>query len=511
MSRAAPAKSSPVGQQWLRERLGIRVPPQAAESYVHAGARRTESESGRKVDYYPPHYSLPEDPTPHIKFAFKHEAIDLGLLVSALRALGAQVLEDWVRNEPTGAYSRRAWFLYEWSTGERLDLPDTKRGNYVPLLDERRHFVAAPKNSVRHRVRDNLLGTPRLCPTVRKTERLLTFTKEHVDREALDLLERVDRATLTRAVNYLYTKETRSSFAIEGEKPSADRAWRFVAALKAAHKFDAASADALTALQGQIVDPRYAASGWRTDQNFVGETVAGYREEVHFIPPRPEDVPDLMRGWFDLYRRTISSELDPVIVAAVLAFAFVFIHPFDDGNGRIHRFLIHHVLATRRFSPPDIIFPVSASIVRDQRSYDEALEAFSRPVLDLVQWNWSLDREVVVENKTDDLYRYFDATLLAEYLYGRVEDAVKTDLREELEFVSVFDAAVSAVRQVVDMPDRKLSLFVRLCLQNNGRLSNNKRKQFEELTEKEIEMMELAVHRAATEGGKVQSVADERP
>ena len=30
--------------------------------------------------------------------------------------------------------------------------------------------------------------------------------------------------------------------------------------------------------------------------------------------------------------------------AAIIAFGFVFIHPFLDGNGRIHRFLIHDML-----------------------------------------------------------------------------------------------------------------------------------------------------------------------
>jgi hypothetical protein len=39
----------------------------------------------------------------------------------------------------------------------------------------------------------------------------------HVDQEARALIKSYDRLTLTRAVNYLYTKETRSSFAIEGE------------------------------------------------------------------------------------------------------------------------------------------------------------------------------------------------------------------------------------------------------------------------------------------------------
>ena len=32
-----------------------------------------------------------------------------------------------------------------------------------------------------------------------------------------------------------------------------------------------------------------------------------------------------------------------VIAAVILAFGFVYIHPFTDSNGRIHRYLILHV------------------------------------------------------------------------------------------------------------------------------------------------------------------------
>lgn len=50
------------------------------------------------------------------------------------------------------------------------------------------------------------------------------------------------------------------------------------------------------------------------------------------------------------------------------------------------------------------------------------------------------------------------------------------------------------------MPDRRASLFVRLCMQNEGRLSAAKRQRFPELDDAEIAAMEAAVRDAAEDG-----------
>lgn len=487
-----------VGQVAMRELLGLRVPPSAVASYVGPGARRTEVHGGRVFEFYPKQYMPDGSLVSHLRFALRHEPIDLGVLVAAFKAMDPGEIANWVREEPTGAYSRRAWFLYETFTGHELDLPPAT-GNYVEALDPTRHLVAARRNSPRHRVADNLLGGRDLCLTVRRTTRLEAAIAAHHDARARALTERYDPHVLARAVSYLYTKETRSSFAIEGETPSSQRAERFVHALQDAARFDPTSKDEIVRLQGAIVEPRYAATDWRDFQNFVGETVGGYRQRVHFICPRPQDVPGLMAGWMASAARLDQGPVDPVVAAAVLAFAFVFIHPFEDGNGRIHRFLVHHVLAKRGFSPPGLIFPVSAAILRDRQGYDEVLESFSKPLFEYVDWHWTPNQEVEVLSDTGDLYRYMDATAFAEYLYDRVADTVEKDLREELDYVSVYDRAQAAVTSIIDMPDRRASLFVRLCLQHNGRLSKAKRDSFAELSDAEVARLEAAVQRAIRE------------
>lgn len=496
----------PIGQEWLRRTLKLRVPQPAIASFL-AGQRRTETDGDRERQYYPKSYAPEETVLGHLVFMLKYEAFDPGVLVATLKAIDPGIIEGYVRATPTGQYARRLWFFYETFVGRTLDLPDATAGAYVPALDPERFVVSAGSRVFRYKIIGNIFinnlayGLPIFepfefnCPFVRLTDRIRSGLSAGLQEEARALIAGCDPDVLARAVNYLYTKETRSTFDIERETPAPDRASRFVAALRTIPE-ELWEKDALIQLQNQIVESRYAATDWRDFQNFVGSNPMGIREEVEFICPRPGDLKVLMEGWQDLaIELTLDETVDPVIAAAVVAFSFVFIHPFDDGNGRIHRFLIHQMLASKGFTPPGLIFPVSASILRDRAGYDAVLERFSRPLFDFIDWKWTPEREIEVTNETADLYRYFDATAVCEYLFDRVADTIRTDLKNELDYVARFDAARRAVQAVVDMPDRRLDLMANLLLQKGGRLSRKKRPLFAELSDAEIAAMEAAVAR----------------
>jgi hypothetical protein len=485
------------GQAALVAEFNLSVRPPHTESRILGARRRTETSETGTVETYSKEYAHAGGFRNHLLFGLRYEPLDLGVLCAAFKAAGADEIKSWMLEEPTGAYARRAWFLYEYLTGERLDLPDAKSGNYVDALDAKRHLVGASRASRRHRVRDNLLGVPGFSPTVRRTHKLIRHMEAALDQEAAALTRNADPELLRRAVSFLYTKETKSTWAIEGEEISGGREEKFVAALTRASQFNTTDKAALVELQNAIVDPRYRAADWRHMQNYVGETVSGYRERVHFVCPKPEDVASLMAAWGAMSERSLADKIDPVVAAALAAFGFVLIHPFEDGNGRVHRFLVHNVLARTGFSPPGVIFPVSVSIVRDMPAYDAALESFSKPLLSLLEWEFLEDEQrVVVTGETADHYRYFDATRLAEYLYDRVAETIRKDLAEELDFLACFDRAYRGVRAVVDMPNKKVSLFVRLALQNGCRLPKSRRKMFAELTDVEITAMEAAVTRS---------------
>ena len=96
----------------------------------------------------------------HLTLALKHEGLDLAVLKRLFAETGPKPVEALVRAKPTGAYSRRIWFLYEWLSGRELDLPNADRGVYAQVVDPGRQFAADARISPRHRVKNNLPGTP---------------------------------------------------------------------------------------------------------------------------------------------------------------------------------------------------------------------------------------------------------------------------------------------------------------------------------------------------------------
>lgn len=482
----------------MRQRHALNCLPHHVESFVTHGTRKTHSGPGKIEETLPKAYWPGESDLAHLEFALKREGLHLQLLRAFLPQLPAEQLTGYVKSKPTSAYARRIWFLYEKFSGRVLDLPDVTQGNYVDLLDPHDYYTGPVTRIARQRVNFNLPGSLKFSPLVRRTKLLKAAEAKQLDQRCRKVIEAIPPEIYARALQFLYTKETKSSYAIERETPDAKRAQKFAEALKEAAQRDYLLKETLVALQQTIVDPRFANTGWRdtiSEQNYVGRSVSLTEEEVHFIAPKPEDLPELMTAYLEASRRILNSRTHPVVAAALVAYPFVFLHPFSDGNGRLHRFLIHYVLSFRHFAPDGVIFPVSATMLHRPRDYDASLESFSKPLLPLIEHKLDAHGRMTVLNDTRDFYRYVDCTFIAETLFSFVEETIEKELPAEIQFLQQYDAARQLMRDVVDLPNRHADLFVRLCLQNRGTLSNTKRQlpEYANLTGQEIAGLEAAV------------------
>jgi Fic/DOC family len=428
----------------------------------------------------------------HLTFALKYEGIDLAVLSALFQTIEPKEFETIIRSEPTGSYGRRLWFLWEWLREEELDLEDATRGNFVALLNSKLQYTGKPRKSRRHRINNNLPGTHNFCPLIRKTEKLKHFIDENLSEAAVNHIGQTHPDLLGRAAAFLLLKDSKASYAIEGETPSYNRVERWGRIIGEAGKRKL-SIQELEHLQTQVIaDSRFIEPGLRTEGGFVGEhdRATGMPMPDH-ISARAGDLNMLLSGLMETYEQLEESDFNAVLMATIIAFGFVFIHPFQDGNGRIHRYLFHHVLAEKGFVSKGLVFPVSAIILERLEDYRKVLEHYSTPRLDLIKWRPSEKNNVEVLNNTIDLYRYFDATKQAEFLFECVEETVNKTLPEEVAYLKRYDLFNKFIKNYIDMPDSLVDLLIRFLSQNDGKLSKRARaKEFEKLTEVEVQAIE---------------------
>ncbi|MFU8887740.1 MAG: Fic family protein [Trueperaceae bacterium] len=488
LERRLPERATPAGYGALIAAYGLAVPPPRTLHATGERHRIVEADGWRILT---PRHTPKPTLAGHLTFALKHEGLDLAVLKRLFLALGDEPIADLVRATPTGAYARRIWFLFEWLTGRRLDLPDATGGRYVPVVDPRLQYAPAGDGVPRQRVHDNLPGTPAFCPLVFRTTELERQIASDLSRRAHAVVADVPRDVLARTVAFLLLHDARSSYAIEGERPPHTRVERWGRAIGEAgrHELDT---EELLRLQALVIgDARFVTLGFRHEGGFVGEHDRRTRMPLpEHVSARPEDVPGLVQGVIACERGRARA-LDPVVAAAAIAFGFVYIHPFEDGNGRIHRYLIHHVLARHGFTPPGIVFPVSAAILERIDGYRAALDSYASRLLPIVEWRPTPAFNVEVVNDTGDFYRFFDATPHAEFLYACVRQAIEEDLPSETAFLRNYDAFRRSVDELVDMPERTMELLYRFLRQHHGRLSRRARtKEFAALGDDEVARIE---------------------
>jgi hypothetical protein len=494
-----------VGYAAIIEKLNLQIPYPAIKVMVSEKTQKFETETWKVF----PFKYLPEDNKKkssvealynHLVFALKYEGVNLLVFAKLFEILGTKEILELVDIEPLGQYSRRIWFLLEWVSGEQIvGKSNIAKKSYVAVIDEKLQYAVKGIKSPRHLVLNNLPGTKQFCGLVSKTKKLENHLSNNYAEINKTQIAGIRKDLIQRASAFLLLKDSKASFTIEGESPKSKRAARWGVAISQAGVNDL-TADELIRLQHLVIEnSRFVKMGFRTEGGFVGEhdRITGEAIPEH-ISAKQEDLEELIDGLIEANLIMINDDFNAVIAAAIIAFGFVFIHPFEDGNGRIHRYLFHHILAKKQFSYQGIIFPVSSSILDHIHDYKLVLESYSKPLLDFMKWDETPNHNVQVLNDTKDYYRFFDATKQAEFLFDCVKDTIENIIPHEINYLANYDEFKNYLDEEFEMPDKLVAILVRFLEQNNGVLSKRaKEKEFSALSPKEVKQIEDA-YRTAT-------------
>ena len=482
----------PIGAAWLVVRYGIDlVMPLAVQSRI-GGRRKTELTNGIGAETFVESMRPSANLRGHLTFHLKHEVPHLEMLSRLFERVDPDELVAWIEDEPSGQYARKAGFLYEWLTGRQLNVAIAMAGPYVNVLDERKLVAASPDRSLanrRWRVRDNLPGSPAFCPMVRKTREWHQAVAVDLPRLLADLALEFGEDLLLRSAVWMTLRESKSSFAIEGEADQLDRIQRFadVLARRTGQGELPLGNPSLAQLQAEILGRLTTLQefGLRQSPLFVGEVVR-YQEVIHYVAPPADDVQAMLDGLAVFWERTQGQS--SVLRSAVIAFGFVYIHPLADGNGRVHRFLVNDVLRRDGIMKEPMILPVSSLITRnpaEQRAYDQLLDTVSGPLMralvgtyafapaqttypDGIGSNFEFEGHAIAK----PVWRYLDLTAHVVYLADLLARTIRDDMREQSQYLQRHGQARAAIKDIVEMPDMQADRIIRSVEENKGKLSN---------------------------------------
>ncbi|WP_252177927.1 Fic family protein [Endozoicomonas sp. 4G] len=481
----------PIGYEWLKEHFQLSVVPHSVRSFTGGllGTRADQIKRHEILEQNLPDSARPEETLAgHLLFALEHEGANPAYLRQVFLQTGAKdQIQSTIQKRPSGRWSRRLWFWYEYLTETLLPLPDCKAVKYESVLDEERYFTAHPINIRRYCLRNNLPGHGRFLPLVQKTDALRKESDASLEQCLHSALADYDEEVFARASRFLTTYETRTSSEIESENITPDKYIRFGRALEMAGQTPLTK-ERLIEIQNIIKDGHQQEPDYRVEQNYIGGPGP---QGVALPPPRPENIEDLMDDWFTMVERLADSDVPASVRAGILSASFVYLHPFIDGNGRISRYLIQDVLAKSGILKSGIILPVSGGILNRQKDYYQTLDLLSRAIC--AQTDYYIDEagHITIEGETDHLFRYLDLTHYCQWLCEVIGDVAAHLLPKEIDTLVLADRLYRALDDLLDLSAKELRLMVKIILDNEGKLSKRKRKQFEFLTEHDFKQIDL--------------------
>lgn len=289
---------------------------------------------------------------------------------------------------------------------------------------------------------------------------------------------------LMRSSVWITLRESKASFTIEGEGKQTKRIERFaqVMATQLGEGDIPLDNSSLTALQQAILGDRVAIHqfGLRQSSVFVGQvSQRDFKPIVHYIAPPFEQVGAMLAGLRHFIE--VTQGQPAVMRCAVVAFAFVYIHPLADGNGRIHRFLMNDMLRRDGVLPTSMILPISQVIsdtAKDRKAYDQILDSVSKPLMAQLEGQYAFGEMTTYGDgirsnlNLDDsrqaypIWRYLDLTPHIGYMADILRRVIEEDLTEQSRYLLNHDKARAAIKDVIEMPNDYADTIIRSVLDN---------------------------------------------
>jgi hypothetical protein len=387
----------------------------------------------------------------NIMYHIGNEELNLQLLymtfINNRDELKEEIIYERTKNNLSQEF-RTVWFWFEFLLDEQIKqrkaVDDTVE--LFLLLDPMRYVTGPAEFKPRYRLYYNHFGNKNFFPII------LRSTREECSRLKQVCENIQDKNLINRANKYLNYKDTKSSFAIEREENRNDARLKFE---KESMIFVTKGAVSKTTVLELAKAVREDIKEWR-----AGEIVVADSTTIYHYGARQQDISELTEGILAAAANIIAkkstgidttdklllendSGWDPIAITAAIAFGFVFVHPLQDGNGRVHRALMR--LMFKHLNAPrdtDLEIPISIAIEATMYEYDEALEAFSyHAKANTKTYRDSLGR-LIIDNDTKVYFKSWNATPQANYLANAVQISEKIAI-DELEFLQLFDAAKS--------------------------------------------------------------------
>jgi hypothetical protein len=191
---------TPVGYGYLIERFALPALPLPVKRGISEAvpARRSREIGGQSIEEFATSYAPEPTVLGHLGFALRYEGLDLAVLSLLFAKIGPDALQVALHERPVSVTTRRLAFLFEWLTGEVLDLPVgalEKKLRYEPVLDEKLQYGLTGKANARFekfKIIDNLPGTSAFCPLVRKTDYLEAMIQRNLKARTHETLGKYD-------------------------------------------------------------------------------------------------------------------------------------------------------------------------------------------------------------------------------------------------------------------------------------------------------------------------------